>query len=184
MFKGSSEPNLNMFSNNLSPGCGDINWSKLEKSEDMAKDNLLLQSSLIPARKRARNIGSKSKRLVIDSVDVLELRLTWEEAQELLRPPPSAKPSIFTVEDHDFEEYDVSYCLILQRSRTFALYFLKSCTCSYAGTTSFWEEDRFCVTSDRVRPRVLCNDRIRRIKHTWNDQRIEVMNMWLFGSDM
>ncbi|KFK24682.1 hypothetical protein AALP_AA8G011400 [Arabis alpina] len=106
MFKGSSEPNLNMFSNNLNPGCGDINWSKLEKSEDMAKDHLLLQSSQIPARKRARNIGSKSKRLLIDSVDVLELRLTWEEAQELLRPPPSAKPSIFTVEDHDFEEYD------------------------------------------------------------------------------
>ncbi|CAA7046385.1 unnamed protein product [Microthlaspi erraticum] len=106
MFKGSSEPNLNMFSNNLSPGCGDINWSKLEKSEDMAKDNLLLQPSLISARKRVRNIGSKSKRLLMDSVDVLELRLTWEETQELLRPPQSVKPSICTVEDHEFEEYD------------------------------------------------------------------------------
>ncbi|KAF8058144.1 hypothetical protein N665_1250s0007 [Sinapis alba] len=106
MFKGSSEPNLNMFSNNLSSGCGDINWSKLDKSEDMAKDSLLLQPSLISARKRVRNIGTKSKRLLIDSVDVLELRLTWEEAQELLRPPQSAKPSICTVEDHDFEEYD------------------------------------------------------------------------------
>uniref|UniRef100_A0A1J3GW06 B3 domain-containing transcription repressor VAL2 n=1 Tax=Noccaea caerulescens TaxID=107243 RepID=A0A1J3GW06_NOCCA len=106
MFKGSSEPNLNMFSNNLGPGCGDISWSKLEKSEDMAKDNLLLQPSLISARKRVRNIGSKSKRLLMDSVDVLELRLTWEETQELLRPPQSVKPSICTVEDHEFEEYD------------------------------------------------------------------------------
>ncbi|KAF2531402.1 hypothetical protein F2Q70_00033395 [Brassica cretica] len=106
MFKGSSEPNLNMFSNNLSSGCGDINWSKLDKSDDMSKDGLMLQPSLISARKRVRNIGTKSKRLLIDSVDVLELRLTWEEAQELLRPPQSAKPSICTVEDHDFEEYD------------------------------------------------------------------------------
>lgn len=111
MFKGSSEPNLNMFSNSLNPGCGDINWSKLEKSEDMAKDNLFLQSSLTSARKRVRNIGTKSKRLLIDSVDVLELKITWEEAQELLRPPQSAKPSIFTLENQDFEEYDVSCCL-------------------------------------------------------------------------
>ncbi|KAL1210385.1 B3 domain-containing transcription repressor VAL2 [Cardamine amara subsp. amara] len=106
MFKGSSEPNLNMFSNNLNPGCGDINWSKLEKSEDMAKDNLFLQSSTTSARKRVRNIGTKSKRLLIDSEDVLELRLTWEEEHELLRPPQSAKPCIVTVEDHVIEEYD------------------------------------------------------------------------------
>ncbi|XP_010447453.1 PREDICTED: B3 domain-containing transcription repressor VAL2 isoform X2 [Camelina sativa] len=106
MFKGSNEPNLNMFSNNLNPGCGDINWSKLEKTEDMGKDNLFLQSSLTSARKRVRNIGTKSKRLLIDSVDVLELKVTWDEAQELLRPPQSAKPSIVTLEDQDFEEYD------------------------------------------------------------------------------
>ncbi|XP_024005140.1 B3 domain-containing transcription repressor VAL2 isoform X2 [Eutrema salsugineum] len=106
MFKGSSEPNLSMFNNNLSPGCGDINWSKLEKPEDMAKDNLLLQPSLTSARKRVRNIGNKSKRLLIDSVDALDLRVTWEETQDLLRPPQSVKPSICTVEDYDFEEYD------------------------------------------------------------------------------
>ncbi|CAH8328308.1 unnamed protein product [Eruca vesicaria subsp. sativa] len=106
VFKGSSEPNLSLFSNSLSPGCGEINWSKLDKSENIAKDSLMLQPSLVSARKRVRNIGTKSKRLLIDSVDVLELRLTWEETQELLRPPQSAKPSICTVEDHDFEEYE------------------------------------------------------------------------------
>ncbi|KAJ6758252.1 B3 DOMAIN-CONTAINING TRANSCRIPTION REPRESSOR VAL1 [Salix koriyanagi] len=40
------------------------------------------------------------------SEDAMELRLTWEEAQELLRPPPSMKPTIVTIEDHEFEEYD------------------------------------------------------------------------------
>ena len=44
----------------------------------------------------------------MDTEDALELKLTWEEAQELLRPPPSAKPSIVTIEDHEVEEYEVS----------------------------------------------------------------------------
>ncbi|KAA8543650.1 hypothetical protein F0562_021604 [Nyssa sinensis] len=61
---------------------------------------------LIPEKKRTRNVGSKSKRLLMHSEDAMELRLTWEEAQELLRPPQSTKPTIFMVEDHEFEEYD------------------------------------------------------------------------------
>lgn len=63
---------------------------------------------LVPERKRSRNIGSKSKRLLIDRLDVLELKLSWEEAQDMLYPPPSVMPSIVTVEDHVFEEYEVS----------------------------------------------------------------------------
>ncbi|KAA8550445.1 hypothetical protein F0562_002129 [Nyssa sinensis] len=59
-----------------------------------------------PEKKRTRNIGPKSKRLLMHSEDAMELKLTWEEAQELLRPPPSAKPTIVMVEDHEFEEYD------------------------------------------------------------------------------
>ncbi|KAL7172997.1 hypothetical protein ACSBR2_032460 [Camellia fascicularis] len=61
---------------------------------------------LIPGKKRARNIGSKNKRLLMHGEDAMELRLTWEEAQELLRPPPSAKPTIVMIEDQEFQEYD------------------------------------------------------------------------------
>lgn len=61
-----------------------------------------------PEKKKSRNIGSKSKRLLIHSEDAVELRITWEEAQELLRPAPSAKPTIVMVDNHEFEEYDVS----------------------------------------------------------------------------
>lgn len=67
----------------------------------------MLSAMLVPERKRARNIGSKSKRLHIDSQDALELKLTWEEAQDLLRPPPAVKPSTVVIEDHEFEEYEV-----------------------------------------------------------------------------
>ncbi|KAL7264167.1 hypothetical protein ACSBR1_002174 [Camellia fascicularis] len=60
----------------------------------------------IPEKKRNRNIGSKSKRLLLHNEEAMELRLTWEEAQELLRPPPSAKPTVVMIDDHEFEEYD------------------------------------------------------------------------------
>lgn len=60
-------------------------------------------------KKKTRNIGSKNRRLLMHNDDVMELRLTWEEAQDLLRPPPRIKPSIVTIDGHDFEEYDVVF---------------------------------------------------------------------------
>ncbi|KAE8673909.1 B3 domain-containing protein [Hibiscus syriacus] len=104
--KGSTDPQLNALSKHLSSTGGDFSWNKSGKHEDMIKEGLLLPSMLTPEGKRTRNIGSKSKRLLIDSQDALELKLTWEEAQDLLRPPPSIKPSVVTIEDHNFEEYD------------------------------------------------------------------------------
>ncbi|XP_012091052.1 B3 domain-containing transcription repressor VAL2 isoform X2 [Jatropha curcas] len=104
--KGSSDTHLNALSKNLHSANGDISWHKSEKHEERTRESLLLPSLLVPERKRTRNIGSKSKRLLIDSLDALELKLTWEEAQDLLCPPPSVKPSIVTIEDHDFEEYE------------------------------------------------------------------------------
>ncbi|XVE84333.1 hypothetical protein DITRI_Ditri17bG0004200 [Diplodiscus trichospermus] len=104
--KGNTDLCLNTLSKNLSSAGGDISWHKSDKHDERARDGLLLPSMLAPERKRTRNIGSKSKRLLIDSQDALEMRLTWEDAQDLLRPPPSIKPSLVTVEDHDFEEYD------------------------------------------------------------------------------
>lgn len=62
----------------------------------------------MPEKKKARNIGSKSKRLLMHSDDAMELRITWEEAQELLRPPPAAKPTVVMIDDFEFEEYEVS----------------------------------------------------------------------------
>ncbi|CAM6013133.1 unnamed protein product [Sphagnum balticum] len=56
-------------------------------------------------RKRGRPLGSKSKRLRLDTDDALLLKSSWEEAQELLRPPPSAVPTTITIDGHEFEEY-------------------------------------------------------------------------------
>lgn len=101
--KGSADPHLSAFSEHLNSSDGDISWLKTGKNGRQNED--FLQSTL-PERKRSRNIGSKSKRLHIDTEDALELKLTWEEAQDLLRPPPSVKPSIVVIEDHEFEEYE------------------------------------------------------------------------------
>ncbi|CAL1378416.1 unnamed protein product [Linum trigynum] len=104
--KGSNDAHLSALSKHLQSTSGDISWHKSEKLEDRTQEGLMLPSILIPERKRARNLGSKSKRLLMDNQDALELKLTWEEAQDLLRPPPTAKPNIVTIEDHDFEEYE------------------------------------------------------------------------------
>ncbi|CAN1277208.1 B3 domain-containing transcription repressor VAL2 [Linum perenne] len=104
--KGSNDAHLSALSKHLQ-SVSDISWNQSEKLEDRTQEGLMLPSSiLIPERKKAKNIGSKNKRLLMDGQDALELKLTWEEAQDLLRPAPTAKPSIVTIEDHDFEEYE------------------------------------------------------------------------------
>ncbi|KAF8026457.1 hypothetical protein BT93_F3054 [Corymbia citriodora subsp. variegata] len=104
-FKGSTDPQLNALSKHWSSASGDISWQGTEK-HGLPRDAFLLPGMSASDRKKARNIGSKSKRLLIDSQDALELKMTWEELQDLLRPPPRINPSIVTVEDHEFEEYD------------------------------------------------------------------------------
>lgn len=90
---------------------GDISLHKSENFGGRTNDASGQQPMLTMEKKVARNIGSKNKRLLIHSEDALELRLTWEEAQDLLRPPPSANPTIVTIDDHEFEEYDVRFLL-------------------------------------------------------------------------
>ncbi|KAL1331208.1 hypothetical protein HN51_048474 [Arachis hypogaea] len=104
--KGSSESPLNTLSKKWNSAGGDMNWHNIEIPEKRTREGSFLPPVLVPEKKKTRNIGSKSKRLLIDSQDALELKLTWEEAQDLLRPPPTAKPSIVMIEDHVFEEYE------------------------------------------------------------------------------
>ena len=86
-------------------------WSKVDKSGYIAKEALGNKSSI--SRKRKSNIlGSKSKRLRIENEDLIELKITWQEAQGLLRPPPSHVPSIVVIEGFEFEEYEVPFLVL------------------------------------------------------------------------
>lgn len=104
---GCSETHLNELSKKWNSAGGDMNWTNADMP-DSRRDGLPLPPVLVPEKKRSRNIGSKSKRLLIDSQDALELKLTWEEAQDLLCPPPEVEPSVVIIDDHVFEEYEVS----------------------------------------------------------------------------
>ncbi|KAH9307875.1 hypothetical protein KI387_035786, partial [Taxus chinensis] len=82
-----------------------FSWNKSDKAGGKSKDNSS-QSLLPPNKKKSRNLCAKSKRLCMDNGDAVELKLAWEEAQDLLHPPPKAVPSIVMIEGHEFEEYE------------------------------------------------------------------------------
>jgi hypothetical protein len=79
----------------------------VSKSKDNSIIGQLWSSQM--DRKRGRPLGSKSKRLRLDSADALLLKSNWEEVQELLRPSPSAIPTTITIDGHEFEEYSVCH---------------------------------------------------------------------------
>lgn len=58
--------------------------------------------------------------------DASELRVTWEEAQELFRPAPSAEPTVVTVDGYEFEEFEVNLIFGNPHFR-FAIVFLVMC---------------------------------------------------------
>ncbi|CAH9138549.1 unnamed protein product [Cuscuta epithymum] len=65
-----------------------------------------LQINVIVPEKKIKKTGSKNKRLLLNTEDAIKLKITCEEARDLLRPPPNVNPTIVVIEDCDFEEYD------------------------------------------------------------------------------
>ncbi|KAL5715341.1 hypothetical protein ACHQM5_017174 [Ranunculus cassubicifolius] len=82
-------------------------WSEVDKSGYIAKDAIRAKTYLAPSKRKSSVLGSKSKRLQIENEDLIELQLTWEEAQGLFRPPPNQVSKVF-VDDQEFEEYEES----------------------------------------------------------------------------
>ncbi|KVI03255.1 B3 DNA binding domain-containing protein [Cynara cardunculus var. scolymus] len=102
LMKGSTYSHLSEFSRNVNLPNGDVGWHTNEQL-----GSKLMAGSFPPSeKKRSRNIGSKSKRLLIESQDALEIKHTWEESQDMLFPSPLQKPSVVTIEDNEFEEYE------------------------------------------------------------------------------
>ncbi|KAJ7564847.1 hypothetical protein O6H91_02G036300 [Diphasiastrum complanatum] len=93
------------YSVSVQPSTG-YNWEKTDSRATKAKEGSPFEALLLADKKKGRPLGAKSKRLRLDNADALELKITWEEAQELLRPPPGVVPSIVTVDGQEFEEYE------------------------------------------------------------------------------
>ncbi|KAL6206956.1 hypothetical protein ACLB2K_024201 [Fragaria x ananassa] len=79
--------------------------AKGDKSGYVSKD-VVGAKSLISRKRKNSILGSKSKRLRIEKEDLIELKITWEEAQGLLRPPPKHVPTVVVIEGFEFEEYE------------------------------------------------------------------------------
>ncbi|KAE8715166.1 HSI2-like 1 isoform 2 [Hibiscus syriacus] len=80
-------------------------FSKFDKSGHIAKE----PSGTKPAvsrKKKNSSLGSKSKHRRVDNEDLIELKITWEEAHGLLRPPANHVPSVVVIEGVEFEEYE------------------------------------------------------------------------------
>lgn len=83
--------------------------SKNDKAEFIKKERPVSKGHLLPSKRKSSTVASKSKRLLIENEESIELKVTWEEAQELLRPAPNHVTSIVVIEGHEFEEYEVCY---------------------------------------------------------------------------
>lgn len=82
-------------------------WYKPEKGGSKSKEGSFFHSMYVGDKKKPRPTNSKSKRPLTDMDEAAEFRISWEEAQDLLRCPPNVDPSIITIEGFDFEEYEV-----------------------------------------------------------------------------
>lgn len=80
-------------------------WSKVDKSGYIAKEAVGAKPP-IPRKRKNSMLISKNKHLIIDSEDLIQVKITWREAQRLLRPPPNHNPSIVVIEGFEFEEYE------------------------------------------------------------------------------
>ncbi|KAF0907536.1 hypothetical protein E2562_018351 [Oryza meyeriana var. granulata] len=89
-----------LYDHHVNSADGDVSWLKTDKFGSRQDEGSM------QFLKRGRNIGSKSRRLSMDAEEAWELKLYWDEVQELLRPAPTAKPTIVMIEDYEIEEYD------------------------------------------------------------------------------
>lgn len=83
--------------------------SEVNKRELIAEK--ILEDKPVIVKRKNSNLNAKSKRLRIENEDMLELKLTYKEAQRLMRAPAKIVPSSFVVDGCEFEEFEVTWNL-------------------------------------------------------------------------
>ena len=91
-------------------------WPEHDKPVHVAK--VVEAKPAVRSKRKNSTLGLKSKRLRIENEDMLELKVTWEQVQGLLRPPPNKAPSVFVIEGCEIEEYEVFKLVCLDFSCT------------------------------------------------------------------
>ncbi|CAD5328624.1 unnamed protein product [Arabidopsis thaliana] len=78
---------------------------EVKKSAYITKETPGVECS--SGKKKSSMMITRSKRQKVEKGDDNLLKLTWEEAQGFLLPPPNLTPSRVVIEDYEFEEYEV-----------------------------------------------------------------------------
>ncbi|XP_006283162.2 B3 domain-containing transcription factor VAL3 isoform X1 [Capsella rubella] len=78
--------------------------SEVKKSTYITKETPGVEFS--SGKKNSSMMITRGKRQKVEKGDHIELRLTWEEAQGFLLPPPNLTPSKVVIDDYEFEEYE------------------------------------------------------------------------------
>ncbi|CAI9755145.1 unnamed protein product [Fraxinus pennsylvanica] len=71
-----------------------------------AKKEILENKSVVRSKRKNSIFGLKSKRLRIDNEEMMELKLTCNQVQGIMRSPPENVPSVFVVEGCEIEEFE------------------------------------------------------------------------------
>ncbi|XP_039114813.1 B3 domain-containing protein Os07g0563300-like [Dioscorea cayenensis subsp. rotundata] len=98
--KGATEPKISINAEDQA------NQSNFDKVGFIQKDGPGSKASPGPSKRKGSALGSKSKRLRIENEDSIELKLTWEEAQELLRPSANPASNVVVIDGHEIEEFE------------------------------------------------------------------------------
>ncbi|KAG7616818.1 DNA-binding pseudobarrel domain superfamily [Arabidopsis thaliana x Arabidopsis arenosa] len=103
---------------------------EVKKSAYITKETPGVECS--SGKKKSSMMITRSKRQKVEKGDDNLLKLTWEEAQGFLLPPPNLTPSRVVIEDYEFEEYE-DLAVVSQVSSGIQDYFmiLKITCCSY-----------------------------------------------------
>ncbi|KAJ6816860.1 putative pentatricopeptide repeat-containing protein [Iris pallida] len=136
--------------------------SKFVETEFIQKDGSTAKSSQGPTKRKGGAFGCKSKRLRIENEDSIELKLTWEEAQELLRPPPNDVPSVVVIEGHEFEEYEEAP--VLGKPTIF--------TTNQAGDNNQWAQCEECSKWRKLPVDALLPSRWTCSENRWDSERV------------
>lgn len=105
--KGNSVPARSFPVNQIAKADSGTTWSEICKSRFIVNETL--EAKAICHGKRKNSIlGSKGKRLRVENEDMIELKITWNQAQGLMRPSPKIVPTVIVVEDFEIEEFEVS----------------------------------------------------------------------------
>ncbi|KAK9723712.1 hypothetical protein RND81_05G019900 [Saponaria officinalis] len=128
-----------------------VELHNIDKCGEPTEEGSSRQMTKMP-KKKSRDVASKG--LHVYNQDAQALRLTCEEAQGMLLPPPNAKPNVVVIDGFEFEEYKEPP--VIGKSSVFA-------ACS-SGETEQWAQCDNCskwrrLPADfRLPPTWTCSD--------------------------